>query len=219
MRAAATIALAAWLMAGSASSEEGALQAKVASPAEIQAYFRSTGKQVTTFVGYSGTGYEDPAAMLAQAERVLEALDPDKTLVNIGATPDGIGAVYELAKRRGFATTGIVSTQAKEHGVALSPFVDRVFFVEDAAWGGLVEGTDRLTPTSAAMVDVSDEVVGIGGGEAARAELLGAKRAGRRVRFFPADMNHEKARADARKKRLPAPTDFRGAAHSAFVPE
>ena len=37
--------------------------------------------------------------MLAGAERVLSEFDPGRTIVNIGATPDGIGAVYELAKR------------------------------------------------------------------------------------------------------------------------
>jgi len=40
------------------------------------------------------------AAMLASAERVMSEFDPAGTIVNIGATPEGIGAVYELAKPR-----------------------------------------------------------------------------------------------------------------------
>ncbi len=50
--------------------------------------------------------------MLAQAERILDVLDASKTIVNIRAAPDGMGAVYELTKHRGFVTTGILSTQA-----------------------------------------------------------------------------------------------------------
>jgi hypothetical protein len=171
---------------------------------------------VLTFVGYSGAGYENQAAVLGEAERILAEFDPKKAIVNIGATPEGIGAVYELAKRKGFVTTGIVSTEAKEHNVALSPYVDHVFYVEDATWGGNLKGTDRLSPTSQAMVENSDIIVGIGGGEVARDELLAAKRSGKTVRFLPADMNHHRAQEAARRKGLPLPTDFRGLAHTAF---
>jgi transaldolase len=65
--------------------------------------------------------------MLEKAGHILDEFDPSKTIVNIGATPEGIGAVYELAKRRGFTTTGIVSTQAKKYDAELSPCVDYVF--------------------------------------------------------------------------------------------
>jgi len=184
--------------------------------AEIQTFFESEGKTVVTFVGYSGSGYEHPDEMLEQAGRVLDEFDPDTTIVNIGVTPDGIGAVYELAKQRGFVTSGIVSTQAKESGVDPSPFVDHAFYVEDATWGGRLEGTDRLSPTSTAMVECSDVFVGIGGGEVARDEMLGARRRGLEVRFIPAEMNHRKAIEKAEKKGQPEPTDFRGAAHAIF---
>jgi hypothetical protein len=189
---------------------------KTATNAEIRAFFKDTGKAVLTFVGYSGAGYEDPEAMLAVAERILSGFDPGTAIVNIGATPEGIGAIYELAKRRGFVTTGIVSSQAKRYGVALSGYVDYVFFVEDAVWGGYLQGSDRLSPTSEAIVGNSNIVVGIGGGEVARDELLGARRSGKEARFFPAEMSHQKAREAARRNGLPPPTDFRGAAHAAF---
>jgi hypothetical protein len=187
-----------------------------ATPDEIAAFFREHGKKVITFVGYSGAGYQDQAAMLREAARILDEADPAKTIVNIGATQDGIGAVYALAKRRGFMTTGIVSTQAQREGIALSPDVDQAFFVADDTWGGLLPGSARLAPTSKAMVDSSDMIVGIGGGEVARDEMIAARRVGKTVRFLPADMDHEKARAKARKKGVPEPTDFRGAADAAF---
>ena len=109
--------------------------------------------------------------------------------------------------------------QAKQCNVALSPYVDYVFYVEDATWGGFLKGTERLPPTSEAMVENSNIVIGIGGGEVSRDELVAARRSGKKIRFIPADINHQKARETARKKRLPAPTDFHGAAHAVFEAE
>ncbi|MEA3410173.1 MAG: hypothetical protein U9R74_01370 [Pseudomonadota bacterium] len=184
-------------------------------PAEVGAFFERQDKDVVTFMGYSGAGYEDEASMLEKAARVLDEFDSSRTIVNIGATPDGIGAVYKLAKRRGFVTTGIVSTQAKKYNAELSPCVDYVFYVEDPIWGGFMDG-DRLSPTSSAMVGNSDVLIGIGGGEVARDELLSGRRSGKDVRFIPADMNHEKARDKARKKGMSPPAVFGGAAGEAF---
>lgn len=189
---------------------------KTATGPEIRTFFQGTGRTVLTFVGYSGAGYEDEAAMLAAAEQVLSKYDPKTTIVNIGATEEGIGAIYELAEHKGFLTTGIVSTQAKKVDAALASHCDYVFFVEDETWGGYLKGTETLSPTSAAMVENSTAIVAIGGGEVARDELLAAKRAGRKVLFIPADMNHQLAIDAAQRKGLPAPTDFRGAAQSMF---
>jgi hypothetical protein len=189
---------------------------KEPSPEEIRAFFKGKKMRVLTFLGYSGAEYENKAVMLEQATRILDQFDPRKTIVNIGATPDGIGAVYEAAKRKGFLTAGIVSTQAKENNVKLSPCVDVVFYVRDATWGGFTPGTERLSPTSTAVIENSDEIVAIGGGEVTRDELIAAKRSGKRVQFIPADMNHQIAREKALKKRQPPPTDFRGAAATVF---
>jgi len=183
---------------------------------DVRAFFEAQGKTVVTFLGYSAAEYEDRAAMIAHAEKILAELDPKTTIVNIGATQDGIGAVYDLAKARGFTTTGIVSSQAKEAKATVSPNVDHVFFVEDATWGGFLEGKSELAPTSAAMVDVSDRIVAIGGGDIARDELVAARRAGKDARFIPADLNHKIARDKAREKGQPDPTDFRGSAATAF---
>ena len=187
-----------------------------ATPEEIRAFFTGKGMTVLTFLGYSGAEYENKAMMLEQATRILSKFDPKKTIVNIGATPEGIGAVYETAKRESFLTTGIVSTQAKESNTNLSPCVDIVFYVRDSTWGGFRPGTEDLSPTSTAMVENSDVLVAIGGGEVARDELIVAKQAGKRVQFIPADMNHHIAREKALKKEQPAPTDFRGEAAALF---
>lgn len=193
-----------------------------ADSAAVVAFVQAQRRQVLSFAGYSGAGYEDQAAMLALASRTLDALDPAQVLVNIGATAEGIGAVYALAKQRGFTTLGIVSTQARTQQVALSPCVDHVFFIADASWGGLLPAAAGmpavLSPTSQAMVEVSSCLVAIGGGEIARDELLAARALGKPVVFHPADMQHGPALAKAARRGEAAPTDFRGAAHLALHP-
>ena len=183
----------------------------------VQSYFRERGKTVVTFVGYSGSEYEDKASMLARAGTVLNTFDPTKTIVNIGATVDGIGAVSEIARRKGFETTGIVSTQARDAKATLAPCAGTVFFITDASWGGLLPGTEKLSPTSTAMVAVSDHLVAFGGGDVARDEFQAARKLGKKTRFFPADMNHDIAIKKAAKNGQPAPTDFRGALGAAMA--
>jgi len=187
-----------------------------ATPSDVRAFFKGQGKTVLTFLGYSGAGYDDEAALIRHATGILAKYEPRTTIVNIGVTPDGIGRVYELAKQRRFTTSGIVSTQARESNATPSPCVDHVFYVQDSSWGGFVEGSERLSPTSAAMVDVSDHLVAIGGGEVARDELVAATRAGKDTKFIPADMSHRIALEKAAKKGQTPPTSFRGAADAAF---
>ncbi|MHB8951428.1 MAG: hypothetical protein ACYC4U_00455 [Pirellulaceae bacterium] len=188
----------------------------VASEKEVVDYFRKQGKTVVTFCGYSGLGYEEPEEMLRHAREILKQYDPKKTIVNCGAMSIGIGQIYELAKSHGFSTSGIVSSQAKESPGDISPYVDVIFFVKDESWGGILKDADRLSPTSQAMVTSSDVMIGIGGGEVARDEMVAAKKLGKRVRYIPADMNHKNAAEGARKRKQPVPLDFRGAAHKAF---
>jgi hypothetical protein len=184
------------------------------SPVEVQRFFEKSGKTVITFAGFSGAGYEDVDRMLGEARSVLSVHSPKKTIVNIGATASGIGVVYGLAKKMGFETTGIVSTQAEKYDAEISPHVDNVFYVTDESWGGFKPNTQVLSPTSRAMVQCSDVIVCIGGGAVARDELTAAKREGKTIKYIPADMNHKAAIEKARKKGLPVPTDFKGAAYT-----
>jgi len=88
---------------------------------------------------------------------VLDGQDAANTLINIGATAEGISAVYDIAKLKGFTTMGIVSTLARDERVALSQCVDYVFFVKDRTWGEQIPGTNHLSPTSAAIVGFSQQ--------------------------------------------------------------
>jgi hypothetical protein len=180
----------------------------------VQSAFSDRDELVVTLSGYSGSGYEDEDALMRRARALLGEYDPESTIINIGATVDGIGAVYEIASQMGFETTGIVSSQALESDATFSPFVDRVYVIADEQWGGMVEGTDRLSPTSEAMVAVSDVYLAIGGGAVARDEAVAARARGKEVRFYPADLDHRRAIERAEARGEPAPTDFRGAAHA-----
>lgn len=195
----------------------GPREVRDATPESIQAFARRKGMEVLTFVGYSGAGYESAPRMTSEAAQILDGQDPARILINIGATAEGIGAIYPLAKRRGFTTIGIVSSRAQEAGVAFSSCVDHVFVVKDATWGGLLPDRPELSPTSRAMVDSSTAMVAIGGGEVARDEILATWHAGKPVVFIPADMNHARARVKARRQGLPPPTDFRGAVEAALT--
>jgi hypothetical protein len=196
---------------------DGPREVREATFESIQAFVQSKKMDVLTFAGYSGAEYQDPEAMLERASRILDGYEPAKTLINIGGTEIGIGAVYEIAKRKGFTTMGITSTLAQEEHVTLSSCADYVFYVRDSTWGGQIPGADQLSPTSAAIIAISSSFVAFGGGDVARDEMLAARKAGKPVTFIPADMNHEIAREKARKKGQPEPTDFRGSAYAALA--
>ena len=185
-------------------------------PQEALAFFKSHGKTVLTLFGYSGVQYQNTNGMLDIVDRILFQYSPDNTLVNIGATHVGLGAAYPLAKSRGFTTAGIVANLALEYPESISEAVDFVCFIEDEPWGGKLPNSDELSPTSQAMVLCSDILIGIGGGEITRDEMMYGKKLGKPVSFYPAESHHETTIRVAAKKGLPKPESFWGAANDAF---
>lgn len=183
---------------------------------EAVSFIRKRGKAVLTFLGYSGMGYEDEEGMLKTAQEVLSQYRPEKTLVVIGATRVGIGAVYPLAKSLGFETAGIVTMKAAEDPEGLSRFVDHLCFIKDAQYGGRLPNSTELSPTSKAMVDCSDILVAIGGNDIGREELIEGRKQGKPLQYMPAEMNHERAIRRAKKLGSPPPTSFLGAVHEVF---
>ena len=184
-------------------------------PSEALVFFKSQEKTVVTFLGFS-VDYENETAMLKIAEDVLAGYSPTTTLINIGATQGGVGAIYPIAKTRGFMTTGIVSSLAIEYLEDISDAVDHVCFVADSQWGGNLPNSNQLSPTSLAMVTCSDVLVGIGGGKICRDEMITGRDQGKLVHFYPAEINHEYWTQHAQKMNLPPPDSFFGAAHEVF---
>lgn len=76
----------------------------------------------------------------------------------------------------------------------LSKCVDYVFYVKDSPWGGQAPVTNHLSPTSAAIVEISASFVVIGGGDVSRDEMLASGKAGKIVTHISAAMNHKIAR-------------------------
>lgn len=184
-------------------------------PAEARGFFGAQGKTVLTLLGFSGN-YESEDALLQTVHEILLGYSPESTLVNIGATEGGIGAAYPVAKSLRFTTTGIVSTRALSDGVPISQAVDYVCFIADAQWGGKLPNSNELSPTSKAIVMCSDVMVGIGGGEITRDEMLAAREQGKPVHFYPAELSHAEAIRRAKKMGLPSPDSFWGEAHQVF---
>jgi hypothetical protein len=176
---------------------------------EAISFIRSLGKTVLTFYGYSGLGYEDEERMLNIAKKILLEHSPQNTLVNIGVTKVGIGAIYPLAKSMGFETTGVVTTLALEYRGEISKSVDHICFVKDNQWGGKLPRSDKLSPTSIAMVECSDILVGIGGGGICDDELLYGRELEKPIQFFPAEMDHEIAIRYYKTLGLSPPEGFR----------
>jgi hypothetical protein len=188
-------------------------------PDEVHAFFKEQGRTVLTFFGFSGMGYEDESEMLRIVREILSDYSPETLIVNIGGTRSGIGAAYPLAKSLGFVTTGITSSESIEYPDEISKDVDYVCFVADKQWGGKLPDSDELSPTSEAMVSCSDILVGIGGNDISRDELLAGKERGKPVHFYPAEINHARAIRHAEKMGHPKLDSFQGTAHDVFTDE
>lgn len=173
------------------------------------------GERVVTFLGFSDAVYENEAHARELLLAELETFDPRDTIVCSGATAQGIGMVYPLARRKGFHTAGIVSSLALIKGVQFSRYCECVFVVDDDTWGGKL-ANQHLSSTSQAMVNASDVMIAIGGSAIARDELDVGRSGGKLVRFHKADMNHALAKANVIKEGMPIPRSFCGDAQALF---
>ncbi len=179
---------------------------------EVISQVKALKKNVYTLFGFSKLGYENWNEVSLKIGEELAKLDPKTTLVNIGATEDGIGAAYKMAKEMGFETIGIVSTKALSYSGKFSDFVDRIYIVNDSLWGGYVPGTKKLAETTKAFLAVSDIISAFGGGENTAVTLKQALEMGIEVRFTNAEMNHEKAKTESVIKNKPLPENYIGEA-------
>ena len=194
----------------------------ISSPATVERFFRLTGKRVVYFAGYGELGYHDRGIVPRVAEQVLGPLAPDDVVVH-GSTllraggEDGIAAVYAVAKDLGFTTTGVYPSVAMAFGRThrVSPRCDHVFFVDNATWGGLLDGSRVPSPTLRLHLRVSHEMVAVGGGRHTADELRAFAAQGRAITFFCARMNTAAMLRWCRRTRRP-PLDPDGAAQATW---
>jgi hypothetical protein len=66
------------------------------------------------------------------------------------------------------------------------------------------------------MVACSDILIGIGGNDIGRDEMLAGKEQGKPVHFYPAEVDHKWAIRRADRMGLSKPDSFRGTAHEVF---
>ena len=184
-------------------------------PDEAISFFKNQKKTVLTFFGYMA-GYENEDEMFRIIREVLSGYSPETTLVNEGVTKWGLGQMYSVAKSMGFTTAGIVSKLILEDPTDISDSVDHICFIDDTQWGGKLPNSDKLSPTSIAMVACSDVLVAIGGGDICRDELLEGKSQGKPIQYFPAEIDHEWAIRRAKRMGQPTPESFWGPVHDVF---
>ncbi len=186
---------------------------------KIRQFFAGLGKHVLYFAGYGELGYEEEGRVRRIARQVLGQWPPSEvvahtgTLLRVGGH-DGIAEVYAVARELGVETTGIHPSVAMDFAEThrVSPYCDHVFFVADKTWGGLLAGSGQPSRTLRLHLEVSDELVVIGGGMHAAGELEAFVSSGKRVRFYPADMNHATTRRWTESAGAEI-QDMRGAAH------
>jgi hypothetical protein len=184
-------------------------------PDKAQTFFKSMGKKVVTFFGYSSI-YENEKEMLTILKKALSEYSPETTLINFGVTQGGLGGIYSIAKSMGFITAGVVCSLALEYPTNISRDVDYICFIKDTQWGGKLPRSNQLCPTSQAMVLCSDILIGIGGGKICRDEMLFGQELGKPIHFYPAEVNHEWWISRTKKMGFPHPESFWGATHEVF---
>jgi hypothetical protein len=177
---------------------------------------KGLGKTVITLFGFSYLGYENPDGVLEQVREKLQSYAPETDAINIGATSEGIGAAYKVAKELGFTTLGVVSTLALTYSGHFSEDVDNIYIVNDERWGGYVPGTDRLADTTEVYLAVSDQIHAFGGGNNTVVTLNHARKRGIPITYTPADMNHETADKDPSFSQLPEDVKYKGPAFEAW---
>ena len=68
---------------------------------------------------------------------------------------------------------------------SFSKYCDYVFIINDEQYGGYIKGTQKLSPTSEAMIEISDAIIALGGGNIAKDEYQAAKQKNKSATFYP----------------------------------
>ncbi|QHE91835.1 hypothetical protein PI93_019550 [Pandoraea fibrosis] len=170
------------------------------------------GKHVMVFSGYSGLGYKDPAKLHDQIQKELKrAIDIHgiaRTCVAAGATSDGIGVVYDEAKRLSpdIVTIGVVSEQARGDD-SLSSNCDHVIYVDDpeGTWKVLDENGRSYMAYLARNNEShskTGEFLAFGGGAVTLSEVLEVRELNQNWSIFT-DFDPDPIEAEKKKEKSP----------------
>ena len=196
---------------------------RIFTPNEVIQFFSLQNKDVFSFAGFGELGYEKKERVEKIILDILESIDPFQSIVNSGTLlrkegEEGIAMVYRLAKSKGFMTTGIHPSIALDFSEThpISPFCDFSFYVEDDTWGGYLNDRFDPSPTLNVLLQVTHDMIVIGGGKHAADELSAFIKNQKKVRYFPAEMNQGATSEWCERARI-NPLDLKGAAHTVWL--
>lgn len=148
-------------------------------------------RHVIVFSGFSALGYKDihhlKESLHSELEKAISKYGAHALCVVAGATDEGIGVVYNLAKKMGIETLGIVSEQAIGF---VSSNCDKVVYIADptGSWKVLDEtGNSYMVyvATRNDKISRTGEFIAFGGGEVTLSELNEARSIGVTYKVYP----------------------------------
>lgn len=163
-------------------------------PIKVELDKLTKNKHILVFSGFSQLGYRDiPSLEKALNEIISNAIQDhgiNHLCVAAGATSEGIGRVYEIAKSWNIATLGIVSEQAKSNASSTAKNCDEVIYVPDptGSWKTLDnEGKSYMVyvATKKESISRTGEFLAFGGGKITLSELNDAETLNIKPRVFP----------------------------------
>ncbi|MEH4929692.1 hypothetical protein [Enterobacter cloacae] len=167
------------------------------------------GKYAIVLVGHSGNGYQGDRNALCEnirhnIEKIMEnhhplTLTADDVIVIAGGTPEGIGAVYEVASDMNLGTLGIVASQGVEYRAPQCQKLITVQNKDQNDWTTrMPESGDEMVVAAlriAKEVGKGGELLAYNGGPQAYIEALSAAKDGHIVTlirdFKPVDTGRE----------------------------
>lgn len=179
------------MISSSQSASVNNIESSVASspdfdPIKVEIDKKIDNKFVMVFSGFSSMGYENTEKLqdyiTKEIKQNIDEHGIHNLLIVAGATPEGIGCVYDIAKNLGVSTFGIVSQQASTN--SLSKNCESVMQIKDPdnSWKVLDDSGDSYMVYAASK---NGCFLAFGGGSVTLSELEEAAGKGIETKIFP----------------------------------
>ncbi|WGL99244.1 hypothetical protein QE177_05025 [Arsenophonus sp. aPb] len=155
-------------------------------PVKVEIDKKIENKFVLVFSGFSAMGYEDIEKLQEYITKEIKQHIDEQGIHNLlivaGATPDGIGCVYDIAKNLGVCSLGIVSQQAPTNSLAKN--CQSVIQIKDLdnSWKVLDDSGNSYMVYAASK---NGCFLAFGGGSVTLSELEEAEKKGIETKVFP----------------------------------